>query len=472
MSNMQFKIRRLLPVIIFAIGSLISCKKAQDVLAPVSTTPPPTPVVITADPEKIKDSVLLYSKDLYLWHNQVPSTFNARSYADPIAIMTALRQYSIEPGFSSAVDRWSFAMKKTEWDNLSTGLGATFSGTGAADGDFGFGVFFLAEGDLRVKAVEKESPAGLAGIHRSWRVTKINGSTNISTSNSSTIVDAVYNSKQSTFTFIKPDGSSVDIALNASHYREHPIYLDTVYSVNSKKIGYLVFNSFLGDTVEINSEFNRVFNHFTSQNVSEMVIDLRYNGGGYVSVQEKLANYLINSSANNNLMMKQQYNDKNSGYNNSTYFKKLGSLNLNRIFFIVTNGTASASELLINNLKPYMDVKLVGPTNTHGKPVGFFPVPVGDWYIFPVSFKTTNKNGEGSYFSGLPVDSKVNDGLNKDFGDVTESCLASAVKYITGSAFRTQGETYQEILPQVRISNSQLDEPSFKGTIETRRILK
>ena len=469
---MQVRINRLLPVIIFALSSLIACKKIRDTPAITAPTPPPTPVAVTTDPEKIKDSVLLYSKDLYLWYNQIPSTFDVKSYADPVAEMTAIRQYSIEPGFSTAVDRWSFAMKKTEWDNLSGGLGSTFSAMSAADGDFGMGVFFNAEGDLRVKSVEKESPAGLAGIHRSWRITKINGSTNITTSNSSYIVDAVYKSTQSSFTFIKPDGATVDISLNAAHYKEHPVYLDTIYTVNSKKVGYLVFNSFLGDTVEINNEFNRVFNKFSNANVGDVIIDLRYNGGGYVSVQEKLADYLVSNSANNNLMMKQQYNDKHQSYNSTTYFKKLGSLNLSRIFFIVTGGTASASELLINNLKPYMDIKLIGPGNTHGKPVGFFPIPVGDWYIFPVSFKSTNKNGEGNYFSGFTVDSKSNDGVNKDWGDITESCLASAVKYINSGAFRTLEATFQDQLPQVKQSNSVLDEPSFKGTIETRHLSK
>ncbi len=469
---MQINISRLLPVIIFALSSLIACKKTQDVPAVLPPGVAPTPVAVITDPEKIKDSTLLYSKDVYLWYNQIPATFDARSYADPVALMTAIRQYSIEPGFTAPVDRWSFAMKKTEWDNLSGGLGTTFGATSAASGDFGLGVFFNAEGDLRVKFVEKESPAGLAGIHRSWRLTKLNGNTNIATSNSSFIVDGVYNSTQSSFTFIKPDGNTVDVTLTAAHYKEHPVYLDTVYTINSKKIGYFVFNSFLGDTVEINNEFNRVFNHFASQNISDVVVDLRYNGGGYVSVQEKLANYLVSSSANNNLMMKQQYNDKNARYNTTTYFKKLGSLNLSRIFFIVTSGTASASELLINNLKPYMDVKLIGPANTHGKPVGFFPIPVGDWYIFPVSFKSTNASGTGNYFSGFPADSKVNDGLSKDWGDVTESCLASSVKYITGGAFRTQAEAFQEISPQVKISNSQLDGPSFKGTIETRKTFK
>jgi carboxyl-terminal processing protease len=468
---MQSKLNRLLPVIIFAVSLLSACKKTQDVQS-TTPTPTPTPVAVTTDPEKIKDSTLLYSKDVYLWYNQIPSTFDARSFADPVAIMTAIRQYSIEPGFSAAVDRWSFAMKKTDWDNLSGGLGTTFGATSGTTGDFGMGVFFNAAGDLRVKSVERASPSGLAGIRRGWRITKINGSTNITTSNSSVIVDAVYNSTQTTFTFIKPDGNSVDISLTAAHYQEHPVYLDTVYTVNSKKTGYMVFNSFLGDTTEIYSEFNRVFSKFSSQNVSDVVIDLRYNGGGYVSVQEKLADYLASSSANNNLMMKEQYNDKNSAYNSTINFKKLGSLNLSRIFFIVTSGTASASELLINNLKPYMDVKLIGPTNTHGKPVGFFPIPVGDYYIFPVSFRSTNASGNGNYFSGFTPDSKVNDGLTKDWGDITESCLASAIKYINSGAFRLSTETFQDVLPEVKQSNLILDGPSFKGTISTGRTFK
>ena len=111
---------------------------------------------------------------------------------------------------------------------------------------------------------------------------------------------------------------------------------------------------------------------------------LRYNGGGYVSVQQKLANYLVSIAANGNVMMNQEYNDKYTQYNETTEFGKIGSLNLSRIFFIVSDNTASASELLINNMKPWMDVKFVGPEASYGKPVGYFPIPVGDWYIFPV----------------------------------------------------------------------------------------
>ena len=469
---MQINNHRLLITAIISLFLFSACKKTNDVQSPIVTPPPGTPTV--TDENLVKDSALLNARDIYLWYNQIPSTFDARSYADPDAIMTAIRQYSIEPGFTQPVDRWSFGMKKVDWDNLSSGLSANLSSTTTTSaGDFGLGVFFLVEGDLRVKSVERSSPAGLAGIHRGWRITKINGSTNITTSNASTIIDAVFNSASTSFTFLKPDGTSVDITLNAAHYQEHPVYYDAVYNINSKKIGYMVFNSFLGDTVEINNEFQRVFSNFANQNVSDVIIDLRYNGGGYVSVQEKLADYLAPSSANGGLMMKEQYNDKYSNFNVSTYFHKAGSLNVSRIFFIVSSSTASASELLINNLKPYTDVKLLGPSNTHGKPVGFFPIPVGDWYIFPVSFRSTNKNGEGNYFNGLAVDNLVADGLNKDWGDVTEAGLASAIKYITTGNFRTQAtEQFTEQPASIIQGNLNLDQPNFKGTVDSRKLLK
>jgi C-terminal processing protease CtpA/Prc len=431
-----------------------SCKK-DDIKNNNSTGGSDTTTAVNST-SAINDSALAYSKDLYLWYSQIPSTFNAQSYSDPNAIMTAIRQYSNEPGFSTPVDKWSFGMKQQEWDNTSSGVSA----------DFGMNVFFNEEGDLRVKSVERESPSGKAGIRRGWRITKINGSTDITTSNADFIVQGVWNSTSSSFTFLKPDNTTVDLTLTAATYQEHPVILDSVYNINSKKIGYFSFNSFLGDTVEIYNEFARVFNRFAAQNVSDVIVDLRYNGGGYVSVQQKLADWLAPSGANNGLMMKEQFNDKYTSYNTVDNFQKQGTLNLNRIFFIVSNGTASASELLINNLKPYMEVKLIGPSKTYGKPVGFFPIPVGDWYIFPVSFRSTNKNGEGNYFGGMALNSQVRDGLDKDWGDLNESCLSSALKYITTGAFRTN-----EALRQADMSslNTTLDQHAFKGAIELRK---
>jgi carboxyl-terminal processing protease len=445
----------------------ISCKKDTPEVATTPLTTPVTTVPTPASADILKDSALLITRDIYLWNTQVPARFNARSYSDPEKIMEAIRQYSAEPGFALPVDRFSFAMKQTEWDNMSEGLNLV-STTSGEEGDFGLTVFFRVEGDLRVRMVEPASPAGLAGVRRGWRITAINGNTNITTGNTDFIIDNIYEAASASVTFLKPNGSSVKLTLNRAHYKEKPVYLDTVYNLNNKKIGYLVFNSFLGTTDEVFSDFQRVFSKFSAAGISDLVVDLRYNGGGYVSVQEKLANYLVNSSANGGLMMKQVYNAANSSNNEITNFKKLGSINLPRIYFIVSKATASASELLINNLKPYMDVKLVGGT-TYGKPVGFFPIPVGEWYVFPVSFRSTNKNGEGNYFNGIPVNSAVADGLDKDWGDLSETSLASAIRNITSGAFKASGEgTYIEP-PAIESVNRKLDEPFLKVTIGKKK---
>ena len=278
--------------------------------------------------------------------------------------------------------------------------------------------------------------------------------------------NAVWSSSTGSFTFVKPDGSSIDLSLKSASYQEHPVYLDSIYTINSKKIGYFSLNSFLGDTTELYNEFARVFNRFAASGITDLVVDLRYNGGGYVTVQEKLANWLAPSSANGQLMMKEQFNDKYPQYNTTDYFQKLGALNLTKIYFIVSHNTASASELLINNLKPFVDVQLVGPSKTYGKPVGFFPIPVGDWYIFPVSFRSTNKNAQGNYFNGMDLNSQAADGLDKDWGDIAESCLQTVLSNITTGAYRTS--IARETI-QIQSVNNVLATPEFKGAIDIRK---
>ena len=460
---MTGKIPKLSSIFVMALVFLSACKKERpDVAAvPLSIVSPP---VIATSSTLVKDTAIKVSRDLYLWNTQIPATFKAGDYADPAEIMKAIRPFSIEPGFGSPVDKWSFAMKKTEWDQMSEGIGSLVSGKDEA-GDFGMFVFFRAEGDLRVRLVEPNSPAGLAGIKRGWRITQINGNSDINTANSSTVVNSIYYSPATSFKFTRPDGSSMSISLNAAHYAEKPVLVDTVYTKGSERIGYLVFNSFLGKTDEIKAEFQRVFSKFASQQVTNVVVDLRYNGGGYVTLAEKLTNYLAPASASGGVMMKQIYNSQNSSNNVTTYIAKTGNLQLQKVYFIVSKSTASSSELVINALKPYMDVRLVGPSATHGKPVGFFPVSAGDWYVFPISFKTINKNGEGNYYNGLPVNASVPDGLDKDWGDVNESCLAAAIKNITtGGYFRGTPETYSPN-PQIINSNEVLDKPFLKVTI-------
>ena len=445
---------------------ITSCKKDEIAAVVPPTTPPTnttTPAPISTD--VMKDSSILIARDIYLWNNQIPSTFNARSYEDLKKLMEGIRPFSVEAGFAQPVDRWSFAMKKSEWDQAAGGMGNSFGSLTGAEGDFGMTAFFRAGNDLRVRLVEPNSPAGLAGIRRGWKITQVNGNSDVTTSNADFLVNGLYNATSTTFTFQKPDGSQVTIVLTVGHYAEKPVYLDTVYNINNTKIGYLVFNSFLGNQGQIQSEFARVFSKFSSQSVTEVVVDLRYNGGGYVDLQTKLANYLVKSSANGQVMMKQVYNNQNSSNNRTTNFQKNGSLNLDDVYFIVGRSTASASELLINNLKPYMDVKLVGGV-THGKPVGFFPIPVGDWYIFPVSFRTTNKNNEGNYFNGFPVNSQVADGLDKDWGDVSETSLASAINNIVNGAYLREAPYVEPA--NIAEGNRKIEELNLKITVDRK----
>ncbi|WP_166437286.1 S41 family peptidase [Niastella caeni] len=420
----------------------VSCRKNHDVISS----------------EVKNDTAANYARDIYLWYNNIPATFNAHTYTDPNGVMEGIRAFSEEPGFSTPVDRWSFAILKSDWEKMSAGIG----------GDFGMNVFFLNNNDLRVSYVERESPAGKAGIKRSWHIKQINGNADVTAANAPDIIRAVYQSVTGTFLFGRPNKADTAITLKAASYREHPVLFDSVYTTGSGKTGYFVFNSFLGDTNEIKNEFVRIFDKFNVQHVQDVVVDLRYNGGGYVSVQNLLANYLVPAAGNNDVMLTEEFNDRYSSYNTTEKFVKKGTLNLNRLFFIVSQNTASASELLINSLMPYMEVQLVGPTHTHGKPVGFYPIPVFDWYIFPVSFRTINKNGEGNYFNGLNLNYQVMDGLDKDWGDVGEGCLSSVLRYISSGSFARLGVTPQQragLTEEVQFSNARLGKPKFKGMI-------
>lgn len=452
-------------------ATLFSCKKdaAQDLAAaPVPQSTPAQTPANTQTTNQLNAAAYASSQDYYLWNTQLPAVLSS-NYADPAALMTGIRQYSMESGFSAPVDRWSFAMKKTEWDQYSGGMSSVGSADGVSEGDFGITVFFRAEGDLRVRLSEPNSPAGLAGVRRGWRIIKINGNTNVTTGNANFIIDNIYNSTYSTFTFQRPNGSMIDLPLSAAHYSTRPVLFDSVYNTGTHKAGYLVYSSFLGNINNTLSEYARVFNKFASEGVTDLIIDLRYNGGGYVDLQSKLANYIINASNNGALMMRQMYNTAHSSENSTNYFQKAGSVNVSRVYFIVSRSTASASELLINNLKPYMDVRLIGTSNTHGKPVGFFPIEDGDWYVFPVSFKTVNKNNEGNYYSGFAPNALVADGLDKDWGDPAEASLASALQNIsTGSYNGVRAETYNEPI-SVSAGNAALEKDMIKITIGTKK---
>jgi len=135
------------------------------------------------------------------------------------------------------------------------------------------------------------------------------------------------------------------------------------------------------------------------------------------------------------------HNEDKTAYNQShTFIEAELPLNLTRLIVIATESTASASELIINGLKPFMDIILVGD-DTHGKPVGSYSFNDRDkkYAINPITFAITNEDGEGYYFDGLKADVYVPDGLARDFGDPEESQLKEVLYYIEHGSFSISG---------------------------------
>ncbi|MGZ5253617.1 MAG: hypothetical protein ACXWV4_04590, partial [Flavitalea sp.] len=111
-------LKKALPVLVMMAVVTIACSKEKGI---ENGGNPPTDNTTTAA-DRIKDTSLMIAEDIYLWYNQIPSNFNPRQYADPDKVMQAIRAFSIEPGFTAPVDRWSFGIKQTVWDDVSSGV--------------------------------------------------------------------------------------------------------------------------------------------------------------------------------------------------------------------------------------------------------------------------------------------------------------------------------------------------------------
>ncbi|MGB4773528.1 MAG: S41 family peptidase [Daejeonella sp.] len=410
----------------------------------------------------IRDSAYLYTKEIYLWEELLPAieTFKPRNSTDVFAVMAKVRDFQ-------PLDHFSFVEKKTDTDQSNQGL----------DTDFGFLVKYALDGSLRISYVYSASPGGQAGVVRGWEVQKINGKTidRSSKSDIDYLNNIFFGTPQSaSFQFLKPDGSTVILNIPKGTYPLNTVLYRNVFTTGGKKAGYFVFNQFSGPSSV--TELVNTFDYFQVNGINELIIDLRYNRGGFVSTQDTLANMIAPQSVGVGQKVMYQYifNQKYSEWNDKTMFHKVNSLNLTRVLFIVTPSSASASELLINNLRPVMDVKLVGENHTYGKPVGFFPIPVFDYNIYPVSFKTVNSVGSADYYAGFTVDKITADDLQRDFGDVNETSLKEALNYInTGGFSAIASNKIMSVgsglsLPQLESVNSHLDANVHKIEVENR----
>ena len=173
------------------------------------------------------------------------------------------------------------------------------------------------------------------------------------------------------------------------------------------------------------------FQLFADNNVNDVILDLRYNGGGLVRIAELVADYLGGFVAQNLLFSSTEYNADRAAANNSrTFFSRLGnSLALSRLVIIASRSTASASELVTNGMAPHVTVGIVGD-RTFGKPVGQVGLDFCEKRLRPTSFQTFNADGFGDYFGGLPADCLAEDDLNFPVGDDNDPNIAAALTWL------------------------------------------
>jgi C-terminal processing protease CtpA/Prc len=320
-------------------------------------------------------------------------------------------------------DKWSYIQKEETYDALFE--------RGEYKG-YGVRMAFDLDGQLRVAFVYEDSPFGRAGIERSWIIDEING-TSVRTLADNGQLNSMLRADNHTFGMIKPDGSAENFSLAKSTIGMNTVTAEEIFDLDGTKVGYLSFVSFLATSEE---ELDASFQRFQAENIRELIVDLRYNGGGRVNIAEMMASNIIGEAGEGRNFIKYRHNaEKSAQYDQSVQFNSPQiPLQLDRLIVITSSGSASASELLINGLRPFVDVVIIGD-DTYGKPVGSRPFRFGGYAISPISFKILNDNDEGEYFGGLQADAYVVDDLSRKLGDPEEARLQEALYFIRNGSF-------------------------------------
>lgn len=448
-------IRLLIFVIIAAfVISIGGCKKDNKIVDPIIDNDS-----ITVASEI--DQFIWYNMNLYyLWYKNVPNLADNR-FATTSALLTFLKTFSshddlfesllYQPG---TIDKWSWIVD----DYVA--LENSFQGVSLSMG-FEYGLVRYGT-DLvlgYVQYVIPGTPAEAAGIKRGDIFTKID-SQQLNLSNYRTLLfdrsaydisfaDIINN-------VVTPNNRTV--SLTAVEVHENPIHYTKVIESAGRKIGYMVYNGFMSN---YDNDLNTAFGVFKNTGIQDLILDFRYNGGGSVQTATYLASMIYEANPTKVFALT-QYNDKLEDYfrgeYGAEYFKTrfeagiaqesgadvpINSLNLNRVYIITTGGSASASELVINGLDPYMEVNLVGE-NTHGKYVGSFTIkdydnngninPNHKWALQPITLKIANSNGVSDFVNGFSPDFAAEEDIAHllPFGDDNEPMLKAALNAING----------------------------------------
>ncbi|HLV49073.1 MAG TPA: S41 family peptidase [Aliidiomarina sp.] len=352
----------------------------------------------------------------YLWKDDLPSQVNLASYSNIDDLLNDIK---------SPRDRFSFTMTEQEYKDRY--VNAVF---------FGYGIgtrSFYNEGKMKVSYVYDHSPADEIGLKRADELIEVNG---VAVSDWLARIEAGTATNEDMFG-PNQEGVSVDImwrspddSISSAKMSKRSVETNTVFHTQREKVGdsdvgYFVFDSFIDRSKD---DVNNALDQLVG--VDELIIDLRYNGGGLIRIANQIASQTAWHKVEHKTFVTYQYNS--NFRSESLLFDLSGGitrLNLDRVYVLTTQSSCSASELIINSLTPFIDVVTIGE-ETCGKPAGQQPTQICDQVLFAINFQTVNADGFGDYFDGLPVTCPASDTLVADWGSTQDPLLATAYHHL------------------------------------------
>ena len=354
--------------------------------------------------------------DWYYWYDKMPQV-NPRTYPSPYELLEALRY---RPD-----DRWSYITSRREFEAYFRE--SKFVG-------YGFGSAFDSDGKLRITFVYSSSDLYENDIRRGWIIEKVNGTEIQPGTNINQLLGPNEEGVSIDFVFRAPEADDpVEFTFVKKELVMNTVLHWGVIEAAGKKIGHLVFQGFTGPSLD---ELDEAFAEFQAVGIDDLILDLRYNGGGQTNVASYLASMIGGANLAGEPFADYQYNDKRAEEENFTHGFDTVQINLglDRLITITTRSTASASEMVINGLRPFLPVFIIGD-DTYGKPMGANGFYWNSYAFVPITFKITNADGDGEYFDGLQANSYVADDVTKPFDDPDEASLKEALNFIETDGF-------------------------------------
>lgn len=380
--------------------------------SPASAQTPPTSCTTVSQNLYVRDVL----SDLYLWYQFLPGV-NPASYPSPESYLDAVRYRPIDTSYSYITS----AAANNAFYSDSQFIG------------FGFGQQ-TSDGQMTVLQVFEDSPAMEAGLARGHRIVEINGQTVSALVAAGTIGSAFGASEvgvAADIVFVTREGERRQAHMVKRLVTIPTVSLTSAVDVDGRRVGYVFFRNFVRPSV---AALDTAFAALREARVSELVLDLRYNGGGLVDVAVHLASLIGGSTTAGQLLATYSHNDRNAARNKTLRFESVDQpLGLSRVVVITTRSSASASELIINALRPYLPVVVVGDA-TYGKPVGQYGITFCDKVVAPVAFSLLNALGEGHYYDGIAPTCVAADDPGHDLGDPQEASLLEALTYVRTGA--------------------------------------